>query len=103
MAHDELPLNDERRSLRKGTKAWRVAEFQRYQQLARKHDGLTSVFFAKIALGVSRQRVYQLMEQGHLHSYEVLGKKFIACDMLERFMALERDTSFRYIVHEIPA
>jgi hypothetical protein len=94
---DELPLNDERRSPRKGSAAWKLAEFQRFKALSRKHDGLTTPLFATIALGVSRQRVYQLIDSGHLPVVEVLGKMFILCDELDRFAALERRSyGFRY-------
>jgi hypothetical protein len=51
---------------------------------------------AAIALSVSRQRIYQLIEAGHLPVVEILGKKLVPCDELERFTALERSSGFRY-------
>ncbi len=88
----ELPLNDERIIPRKGSKAWVASEIQRFRDLSAKHDGLTSPWFARVAMGVSKQRVYQLMEAGRLPFYEILGKPFIACDVLERFAKIERRT-----------
>ncbi len=94
---DELKLNDDRKALRAGSKAWVQNEVQRFRNLSAKHGGLTTPWFAKTALGISRQRVYQLMDLGHLPSFELLGKKFIACDQLEAFAALDRTASTRYV------
>jgi hypothetical protein len=96
VTNEELPLNDIRRQVRKGTKAWVAVELETFRELSRKHGGLTTPWFAKIALGVSRQRVYALMESGHLPSFELLGKKFIACDELQAFVALDRHSGYRY-------
>jgi hypothetical protein len=38
----------------------------------------------------------QLMDQGKLHWFEVMGKRFISCRDIEEFAKLERDTTFRY-------
>ncbi len=96
VTNEELPLDDIRRQLVKGSKAWVALELETFRQLSKKHGGLTTPWFAKIALGVSRQRVYALMESGHLPSFELLGKKFIACDVLQAFVALDRHSGFRY-------
>jgi excisionase family DNA binding protein len=93
---DELPLNDVRLEPVKGSPAWKFREIRRFKELAAQHQGLTSTFFAQIALGVSKQRVYQLIESGRLPAFEILGKKLIPCDELERFAALERSSGFRY-------
>ncbi len=93
---DELPLDDERREPVKGSPAWTVVEFKKFRQLSRKHEGLTTSGYAKVVLGVSKQRVYQLINSGHLPVIEVLGRKFIPCDELQRFAALERSSGFRY-------
>jgi hypothetical protein len=82
--------------LRKGSRAWIKAEFQKFQDLALEHRGLTQPVFAALALGVSKQRVHQLMETGHLRSFEVLGKRWISCTDIEEFSKLERDSAFRY-------
>jgi hypothetical protein len=88
----ELPLNDERKAPRKGSKAWVVSEIQRFRDLSAQHGGLTSPWFAKVAMGVTRQRVFQMTESGQLPSFEILGKTFIACDELEAFAKIERRT-----------
>lgn len=75
---------------RKGSKAWKKAEIARFYALAREHGGLTSAFFVAVVLGVSRQRVHQLAEAGTLPSYDVLGKRYFPCDVVEEFAARER-------------
>lgn len=100
---DELALNDERRVPRKGSFAWVRYEQKRFMELAAKHRGLTTPWFAAQTLGLSRQRIHQLMDSGHLLTHEVLGKRWIACDALEAFGALDRDNAFRYSGLEITA
>ncbi len=87
---DELPLNDARTELKEGSAEYNRAELKRFRELCRKHDGLTIPFFAKFYLGVSQQRVDQLMTAGKLPSYTVLGKRLIPCDLLEQFAEIER-------------
>lgn len=100
---EELPLNDERRLPRKGSFAWIRHEQKRFMELCTVHSGLTTPWFAGQALGLSRQRIHQLMDDGHLLTHEVLGRRWIACDQLESFGALNRDESFRYSNSEITA
>lgn len=82
--------------LRKGSRAWIGAEMSRFRSLSVEHDGLTQPFMAALVLGVSKQRVSQLMGAGHLRSFEVMGKSFLSCRDIEQFAKLERDTGFRY-------
>jgi excisionase family DNA binding protein len=93
---DELPLNDTRRQLVEGSPAWKLAEVKRFKGLSLRHHGLTTIWFATIALGVSRQRVHQLINEGRLPVYDILGKRLIPCDALDEFAALERSSGFRY-------
>ena len=83
-------------TLRKGSRAWKLAEWIRFRELAAKHGGLTSPLFAQILLGVSRQRVHTLIEAGRLETVEVMGKRFLLCDSLEEFSMQQRDTQTRY-------
>ncbi len=92
----ELPLNDERKTPRKGSIAWTISEVKRFNQLSRAHGGLTSPNFCSVVLGVSRQRVHQLMEAGRLPHVEILGRPYVCCDQLEAFAAVERTTNSRY-------
>jgi excisionase family DNA binding protein len=89
---DELPLDDPRKELKEGSPEYNRAELKRFRELCRKHDGLTSQFFAKFYLGVSQPRVVQLMAAGKLPFYTVMGKRLIPCDLLEQFAELERPT-----------
>jgi excisionase family DNA binding protein len=93
---DELLLNDARRQPVEGSPAWKHAEVKRFKRLSLKHQGLTTTWFVQIALGVSKQRVYQLIDEGRLPVYNILGKKLIPCDALEEFAALQRSCGFRY-------
>lgn len=81
---------------RKGSKAWVKAEWARFVELAAEHGGLTQPFLAAMALGLSRTRVMQLMDDGKLRSFEVMGKRFVSCADVEEFAKLQRDTAFRY-------
>ncbi len=92
----ELPGMPAPETPRKGSAGWKRAEWKRFRYLSLQHDGLTTTMFAQILLGVSRQRVHQLTQSGHLPSVEVLGRTFLFCDELERFARLERDSAFRY-------
>ncbi len=73
-----------------------MAEIRRFRELSRKHGGLTQVGMCSLVLGVSTQRVYQLIEAGRLPSVEILGKRYVLCDELEAFAAVERSSGTRY-------
>jgi hypothetical protein len=81
---------------RKGSAAWISAEWQKFSDLAAEHRGLTQPVMAAMALGVSRARVNQLMDTGHLRSFEVMGKRFVSCADVEAFGMLDRHSGFRY-------
>ncbi len=94
---NELLLNDERRAEpAKGSVAWTVREWRKFRKLSTLHGGLTSPTLAGIAIGVSRQRVLQLVNTGHLRAFDVLGKQYLSCDDIEEFAKLERSSGFRY-------
>ncbi len=94
---EELPLNDTRKPAPKvGSVAWTVAEWKRFHALSKEHGGLTNPAFAAVAIGVSRQRVHQLINTGHLRSFEVLGKPYVCCNDVEEFAKLERSNTYRY-------
>lgn len=69
-----------------------MQEWNRFQELAKKHEGLTTPFFAQIGLGLSKQRVYELLQNGRLPSYDVMGKTLIPVDELLTFAAADRPT-----------
>jgi hypothetical protein len=90
---DELPLNDERKPApRKGTVAWFTHEWSRFRTLSAQHGGLTTSLYAGIAIGVSRQRADQLAAAGRIVSYDILGKRYLACDSVEDIAKQERLT-----------
>ena len=51
---------------REGSTAWKLAEFKRFRKLSLQEGGLTQPFVASLLLGVSRQRVHQLIEEGRV-------------------------------------
>lgn len=81
---------------RKFTQRWSRSEMERFKTLSREHHGLTSPTFAAIILGISRQRVHQLMDKGRLTTHEVHGRLWLGIDEVEMFGTLERSSSFRY-------
>lgn len=88
---DELPLNDARKPApKKGSLAYVRRELRRFRELSRDHDGLTQVGVAKLILGVSDQRVRQLIQAGRIRSFDILGKVYVSCADLEEFAKLER-------------
>jgi hypothetical protein len=81
---------------RKGSVAWVKAEWKKFSELAAEHRGLTQPAMAAMALGLSKARVNQLMDSGHLRSFEVMGKRFVSCADVEAFQQLDRHAGFRY-------
>ncbi len=92
----ELPGMPAPTAPHKGSIAWTRAEFRLFRDLSRKHHGLTQVSVAAVAIGVSTQRVYQLIEAGRLPTFEILGKIYLPCDEVEAFASVERDSATRY-------
>jgi predicted XRE-type DNA-binding protein len=81
---------------RKGSAAWVKQEWAKFRELAAEHGGLTQPAMAAVALGISKPRVNQLMDSGHLRWFEVMGKRFVSCADVEEFAKLERHAGFRY-------
>jgi hypothetical protein len=92
----ELPGMPAVQPLRKWSKGWRLGEWNRYAKLCRDHRGLTTPAFAGVILGVSRQRVYELMEYERLTVHDILERKWLQVDEVEAFAKLERDNTTRY-------
>lgn len=81
---------------RKYSERWNRSEMERFKKLSREHNGLTPPAFAALILGVSRQRVHQLMTIGRLTSHDIHGRVWLAVDEVEMFATLERSSGFRY-------
>lgn len=88
---DELPLNDDRRELKVGSKAWRARERERYLDALWKRDGVFPPWLAAVQLGVSRQRVYQMFEAGILERLEFFGHAFAPGDEIDALVAMEKE------------
>src|SRR5262245_40335122 len=98
MSTDELPgMPPAAPAPRPGTLEAHKAEWRRFFKLVKQHEGLCLPIAAMAALGVSKQRVHQLMDEGRLVNYTVFGKRYIACDQLLAFADLDRQPGkFRY-------
>lgn len=65
-------------------------EFRRYQQVARFSGGLLPQATAATVLGLSKQRINDLVADGRLREHEFFGKNFIACSDIEAFKRKDR-------------
>lgn len=93
----ELPGMPAAKPPKKWSERWSRLEMERFKALSREHGGLTIPTFAAILLGVSRARLYQLLDAGRLPVYEVHDKTWLAVDDIEAFAALDRSGgAFRY-------
>lgn len=90
---DELQLNDERRVLQRNSKAWRKQEWERYRSALWEFNGLVPAWLAAIQLGVSRQRVHAMFEQGVLERLEFFGHPFAKGEEIDALVAMEKERS----------
>jgi hypothetical protein len=61
-------------------------EFKRFVELTHKHRALLTQQQISVILGVSRQRVAELVKTGRLPLLEVAGGKYIPWDAFEAFV-----------------
>lgn len=88
----ELALNDERAAQpKRGSKAWRRLEWDRYMDASFKFDGLMPVWLAVVRLGVSRQRVHEMMNLGILERMEFYDRVFVRGDEIEALLAMDKE------------
>jgi excisionase family DNA binding protein len=92
----ELPGMPEAKAPAPKSREWLKAEVKRLWKFGREHNGVLLPSQAAFLLGISRQRVYQLVEQGRLHVHEFAGRQYIAGDEVDAFEQLERHSGFRY-------
>jgi hypothetical protein len=89
---DELPLNDQRRvEPKRNSKEWRVRERKRYIEALRKFDGVFPPYLTAWQLGVSRQRVYQMFDEGILERLEFFGHAFARGDEIDGLQAMHKE------------
>lgn len=87
----ELPLNDDRRELKVGSKEWKRREIARYRKVLLARNGLYPPYMAAWILGISRQRVYQLFDSGVLEKLEFFGHTLVPGDELEVLVSMEKE------------
>jgi hypothetical protein len=68
------------------------AEFEWFRQASSEEGGLIAKAHAALVLGVSKQRIGDLVAEKRLREHEFFGKEFISCRDLEAFRKVERKT-----------
>jgi hypothetical protein len=51
---------------------------------------------AAAALGVGKARIYQLIEEGRLQRFEIMGRLFVSCREVQEFAKVSRTAGTRY-------
>jgi len=60
--------------------------FGEFQGLCKKHGGLVTAPQAAAVLGVTKQRIYQMINSGVIEPIECLGKSYVGCNEINRLM-----------------
>jgi hypothetical protein len=66
--------------------------FRNLRAITSREGGLLPFASAATVLGVSKQRVHDLVNEGTLHPIDLLGKKWLSANELESFVKLERQS-----------
>jgi hypothetical protein len=81
-----IPVELPKRKVKKG-----VLEFFRVlRETTRREGGLVPYAAAAAILGVSKQRVHDLVNEGTLRPIELYGKNWLSANELESFVKLQR-------------
>ena len=64
--------------------------FRNLRAITSREGGLLPFASAASVLGVSKQRVHDLVKEGTLHPIDLLGKRWLSANELESFVKLER-------------
>ncbi|MGA2544777.1 MAG: hypothetical protein ABSG78_24775 [Verrucomicrobiota bacterium] len=64
--------------------------FRNLRAITSREGGLLPFASAATVLGVSKQRVNDLVKEGTLHPIDLLGKKWLSANELESFVKLQR-------------
>lgn len=64
--------------------------FRNLRAITSREGGLLPYATAASVLGVSKQRVHDLVKEGTLHPIDLLGKKWLSANELESFVKIER-------------
>jgi hypothetical protein len=76
-------------------KAKRPGILSQYLEAQREHGMIVPLSMATVALGLSRQRVHVLVDQGRLASLMIADKCYIPLIALELFLTEERKSGIR--------
>ncbi|MBI5383166.1 MAG: hypothetical protein HZA90_00620 [Verrucomicrobia bacterium] len=61
-----------------------------FREISNREGGLVPIATAAAILGVSKQRVHDLVREGTLRTTEIYGKKWLSGNELESFVKLQR-------------
>ena len=64
--------------------------FRNLRAITSREGGLLPFASAATVLGVSKQRVHDLVKEGTLHPIDLLGKRWLSANELESFVKLQR-------------
>ena len=64
--------------------------FRNLRAITSREGGLLPFASAAAVLGVSKQRVHDLVKEGTLHPIDLLGKRWLSANELESFVKLQR-------------
>jgi hypothetical protein len=81
---DDLP----RRKVKKGI----IDALREFRAVSAREGGLVPYAGAATVLGVSKQRVHDLVNEGTLRAIEQFGKKWLSANELESFVKLQRQS-----------
>jgi hypothetical protein len=71
-------------------------EFLRYVRLSEEHHGLIPQSMLPAALGLSTQRISQLIASNRFDVHRIGGKAYVTGDSFQTFLEIERTTGTRY-------
>jgi hypothetical protein len=76
--------------LNRGRRETSRNEFYRFQQVSKFVGGLVPQAQAALVLGLSKQRINDLVAGGRLREHDFFGKNFIACSDIVKFQGEQR-------------
>ena len=86
----DIPLkNDKKTKISKGIRGI-IEGTKEFQRISKIHNGLVPQSIVGTVLGVSRQRVHQLISEGTFSTWEFYGMKWLSQDEVVEFGKLQR-------------
>ena len=90
-ALDDLSLSESPGSKPKMSLKGVIQFLREYRKTLNREGGLLPMTTAAALLGVSKQRVHELIREGTLTPVEACGKKWLSANQVEEFLKLHRE------------